>query len=501
MYETEVVPNGIGIKGLKSGKNPTEIMIPATIDGTPVVAIGDDALKGRTELKSVYLTKGVTDIGASAFYGCVNLTSFDFESGSALTYIGIDALKGDNKLTNINYIPSGLEYIGAGTFSETLWIRGQLTDGNYYTVGKNLILAYRQNVGENDFVFDTGAKVAGDFNVYGNVSIGAVIIAGGAEIAEYSFAGINLHTLVFTDNSSLKSIPIGAFNGCTSLTSVTFGKNLLWIQQYAFQGCVSLTELVLTESLAYIGDEAFAGCSALKSIQSPKIYPSELGAGAFDGIDPEYAVTVKGMSKELYTQVWGNIYLGIGHIKADKKELTRIEDGTVRKDEQDYYAYLEISPREISGMLFSHWTDDDGNEYGRGSLWTKSLDEEWVLTAVYTPNLYKIIFGDGNGTTDSEMDVLFRGYYEINENYQPIREHYKFGGWFYNEKKVGYAGTWEIPNDALYEAAWTPIEYTATFQYNYEFYAFSDVQIVYDVETGIQELPTAPVFGFNGWAD
>lgn len=74
----------------------TALVIPATIDGYRVVAIGDSAFKGM-HLKSVIVSDGVESIGWFAFEGCAYLTSVTlpksvisighgaFGSGSSLT--------------------------------------------------------------------------------------------------------------------------------------------------------------------------------------------------------------------------------------------------------------------------------------------------------------------------------------------------------------------------------------------------------------------------------
>ncbi len=51
----------------------THVTIPATIDGKPVRAIGDRAFMDRSDLSSVTIPSGVTDIGWFAFSGCVSL--------------------------------------------------------------------------------------------------------------------------------------------------------------------------------------------------------------------------------------------------------------------------------------------------------------------------------------------------------------------------------------------------------------------------------------------
>ena len=51
----------------------TEVTVPATVDGCPVVAIGDRAFMGRTDVTSVTLPDGVEQLGWFSFSGCVAL--------------------------------------------------------------------------------------------------------------------------------------------------------------------------------------------------------------------------------------------------------------------------------------------------------------------------------------------------------------------------------------------------------------------------------------------
>ena len=53
-----------------------------------------------------------------------------------------------------------------------------------------------------------------------------------------------------------------AFNGCTSLTSVTIGDGVTSIGSYAFNDCTSLNSVTIPNSVTSIGDYAFSGCTA-----------------------------------------------------------------------------------------------------------------------------------------------------------------------------------------------------------------------------------------------
>jgi len=63
---------GIGITGYQG--NETDVIIPASINGLSVVAIGRNAFIGNKNITSVVIPEGVTHIGAFAFDSCESLT-------------------------------------------------------------------------------------------------------------------------------------------------------------------------------------------------------------------------------------------------------------------------------------------------------------------------------------------------------------------------------------------------------------------------------------------
>ena len=62
------------------------------------------------------------------------------------------------------------------------------------------------------------------------------------------------------------SVWIGAFRGCTGITSVTVAEGITAIYTEAFAYCTSLTDVYLPSTLTSIDMEAFAGCTNLVNI-------------------------------------------------------------------------------------------------------------------------------------------------------------------------------------------------------------------------------------------
>ena len=66
--------------------------------------------------------------------------------------------------------------------------------------------------------------------------------------------------------NSVTGIGYFAFDGCCSLTSVTIGNGVTSIGNNAFSECSSLTSVAIPNSVTYIGGSAFQNCSGLTSV-------------------------------------------------------------------------------------------------------------------------------------------------------------------------------------------------------------------------------------------
>jgi hypothetical protein len=99
-------------------------------------------------------------------------------------------------------------------------------------------------------------------------------------ISNYAFHGCT-SLVSITLPSSLTYIRDGAFRGCTSLVSITLPSGLTSIYESAFRDCTSLASIILPSSLQTVGDYAFNGCSNLSVVRVPD--GCTVGALAFYG--------------------------------------------------------------------------------------------------------------------------------------------------------------------------------------------------------------------------
>ena len=96
--------------------NLPNVVIPAVIDGYPVVAVGDAAFQSNDALQKVIFPRSLKSIGDSAFYACNSL--FDVQLPGELSEIGESAFSYTDSLESIA-LPSSLNHLGVEAFSSS----------------------------------------------------------------------------------------------------------------------------------------------------------------------------------------------------------------------------------------------------------------------------------------------------------------------------------------------------------------------------------------------
>ena len=259
------------------GKSTKTLYIDGTkIDGDLVIpegveSIASHAFYNYSGLTSVTIPDSVTSIGEYAFYNCSGLTSVTI--GNGVTSIGSLAFYNCYKLvevinnSSLNIVKgsSGFGCVGQyalnvkkGGASEIVNKDGYL----FYTYeNANYLLGYVCN--------DTQLTLPSSYN------------GQGYEIYVYAFNGCSSLTSI-TIPDSVTSIGGDAFSGCSSLTSITIPDSVTSIGQSAFEDCSGLTSVTIGNGVTSIGSYAFRGCSGLTSVTIPDSITT-FGECVFDG--------------------------------------------------------------------------------------------------------------------------------------------------------------------------------------------------------------------------
>lgn len=298
------------------------ISIPASINGLPVVNIGNSAFQFKNVTTAI-IPNTVTNIGALAFYYCTSLTNVSIPNGViAIGYYGFHACW---SLPNI-HIPSSVLSIGDNAFGGTFALTSITVDGgnpNFTAVsgvlfnknqtvliqfppkkiGPYVIPAATTNIGTGAFYGCAGLT---NLNIPASVnSIGFIALAGKTSLTNITVddANANFSSLagVLCNKSQTKLIqyPTGrighyvvpntitnigtwAFTYCNTLTGVTIPSSVSVIEGSAFSSCIGLSSVIIPDSVSSLGSQTFGYCSGLTNVTLSKVL-TNIVAFTFEG--------------------------------------------------------------------------------------------------------------------------------------------------------------------------------------------------------------------------
>lgn len=262
--------NSITITGY-AGSGGT-VIIPAAINGLPVVGIGKYAFTECYSLTNIVIPDSISSIGRCAFSGCSILS--DVKLGRSVSSIVPSAFNGCSGLTEIsvdtlNAAYTSVEGVLFNKSKTTLIKYPARKSGRLYTIPAGVL-----KIEDGAFEFS---------KLLTNVTIPNSVARIGQDAFERCFS---LTSIILPD--SITSIGSGAFIYCHALTNAIIPPNLNGIAESTFYCCTNLssiavagTDILIQASVTNIGASAFAGCNSLKAIKVDERNPAYSSA---DGV-------------------------------------------------------------------------------------------------------------------------------------------------------------------------------------------------------------------------
>ena len=314
-----------------------------------VISIGDGAFKEAVSLTSITIPEGVVSIGERAFYKCINLVSVTILSNTI--NIGYDAFYGCY-FTQANFINNSPATDNRGATIVDEEVEGLLIkesviintrkhieevtipthvieiaykafvgcehltsvsipDNSVRTIGNEAFMGCKalSSVSIGKGVTKIGKKALYDCTALSEVTMGDGVTSIGYEafsntgiyndkskwtngILQVDNYIIKAQTTLsgdYTVDDTIYAIASGAFEGCSSITSLNLGNGVKGIGYKAFYGCSSIEAIEIPASVIILEDMAFSGCSLLTSItwnakDCEKVYADETPMGSLPGM-------------------------------------------------------------------------------------------------------------------------------------------------------------------------------------------------------------------------
>lgn len=245
------------------------LAIPAEVEYNgrtyTVVAVGDRAFYGCSDITALQLPPTITDIGAYSFSLCTALKG-EVTIGEKVVSIGRSAFLSCPGITTVHFNAANCLFMG-GSRSSTVF-------GNCRSLTK--------------------------------VTFGPRV----QRIPDYAFVGMNLLKMDWNLPEGVEYVGDYAFAFCSSIGGIlTLPRNTKRVGNFAFMQCHDMKAVVFPSGIESIGQRAFYQCINLAQLTSYALLPPTVEADAFMGIRYSAVVNVPCVSVERYREAegWGKL--------------------------------------------------------------------------------------------------------------------------------------------------------------------------------------------------
>ena len=268
------------------------VVIPSTIDGHSVTAIGDsafaedenitivtvpsgvktigaNAFSSSEYLEEIKLPDGLISIGDSAFNSCTSLTSIKIPD--SVTTLGKDMFFHNSSLEEVK-LPANLTALPSRIFSNCFSLKNITIPGSVKSIGSE---AFEFNESLEEIEIPNGVTTLNSDVFNGCINLSKVTIP--ASVTKIANGG------VFGDSTNLKTVgPIGsgsdiefgwtetipenAFIHTATITVAEIPYGVKTIGLSAFYNCTNLSAVTIPETVKAIKDTAFKNCVSLKDV-------------------------------------------------------------------------------------------------------------------------------------------------------------------------------------------------------------------------------------------
>ena len=267
----------------------SEVLIPRTYKGKPVVGIGSFAFSYCSTLTSIEIPDSIQAIDSYAFLNCSSLTRVILPSN--LNALGNGIFYACSALEKID-LPSSVASIGDDAFRGCTGLASIEIPSSVSTIG---VYAFRDCSALSSITIPSGITSIGDYAFLGCSKLSDILVDNdnlNYKSIDGSLYSYDEKTLLqyalgkkdstFTIPSAVTSIGVSAFEGCTNIVNIIMPEGVARIGDYAFSSCTNLASINIPTTVTSIGWFSFQNCTGLTYMIIPDSVTS-MGYFAFQG--------------------------------------------------------------------------------------------------------------------------------------------------------------------------------------------------------------------------